>query len=49
MNKAMKITLLAIVLVIGGMTASFIWFVSTWDKDAEEPIVFARPALEASA
>ncbi|SHH56610.1 hypothetical protein [Marivita hallyeonensis] len=45
MNTAIKVTLLAIVLVLGGMTASFIWFVSTWDKEAEEPVVRA-PVVE---
>jgi hypothetical protein len=39
MTGAMKATLLAIALVMIGMAASFIWFVATWDKSVEEPIV----------
>lgn len=49
MSRAMKATLLAIVIVIGGMTASFIWFVATWDKEAEEPVVVTPPAVEGVA
>ena len=44
MSGAMKATLLAIAVVLIGMAASFIWFVATWDKEAEQPIGFA-PAL----
>ena len=39
MNNAMKATLLLIAAVMIGMALSFIWFVSTWDKEAEEPVV----------
>lgn len=46
MTAAMKVTLLAIVIVIGGMVASFIWFVATWDKDAEDPISHLRISQE---
>ena len=49
MNRAMKATLIAIIVVIGGMTASFIWFVATWNKEAEDPIVFLPPTLEGHA
>ena len=49
MTKAMKATLFAIAIVIGGMTASFIWFVATWDKEAEDPVVHMRPILESWA
>ena len=45
MNSATRLTLVAIVIVIGGMVASFIWFVMTWDKEAEQPIVRAHPPL----
>ncbi|WP_439523601.1 hypothetical protein [Marivita sp.] len=46
MTGAMKTTLIAIALVMIGMAASFIWFVSTWDKEAEQPIGFdLGPAL----
>ncbi|WP_439123832.1 hypothetical protein [Marivita sp.] len=40
MNGAMKATLLAIAAVMIGMAMSFIWFVATWDKEAEQPIGF---------
>jgi len=49
MNTAMKATLLAIVVVIGGMTASFIWFVATWDKDVKEPMVLNLETQEETA
>lgn len=35
MNAAMKATLIAIAVVLIGMALSFIWFVATWDKEAE--------------
>jgi len=34
MNKTLALIFAALALMIG----SFIWFVATWDKDAEEPI-----------
>ncbi len=40
MNAAMKATLIAIAVVLIGMAASFIWFVATWDKEAEQPVGF---------
>ena len=43
MTRAMKATLIAIALVMIGMAGSFIWFVATWDKDAE-PALSALPA-----
>jgi len=43
MNRATMVTLLAIGLVLGGMAVSFIWFVATWDRDAEAPIVKQTP------
>jgi len=43
MNTAIKITLAAIVIIIGGMVAIFIWFVSTWDPEAEESLTSATP------
>jgi hypothetical protein len=49
MNTAVKVTLFAIAVVIGGMAASFIWFVATWDKEAEDPVVFKRPPAESHA
>ena len=45
MSGAMKATLLAIAIVLIGMAGSFIWFVATWDKEAEQPIGFG-PALQ---
>ena len=44
MSGAMKATLLAIAVVLIGMAGSFIWFVATWDEEAEQPIGCA-PAL----
>ncbi|WP_439119452.1 hypothetical protein [Marivita sp.] len=41
MSGAMKATLLAIAVVLIGMAGSFIWFVATWDKEAEQPIGFS--------
>jgi hypothetical protein len=41
MNGAMKATLILIAVVLIGMAASFIWFVSTWDKEAEPALGFA--------
>ena len=41
MSAAVKATLLAIAVVLIGMAGSFIWFVATWDKEAEQPIGFA--------
>lgn len=41
MNGAMKATLILIAVVMLGMAASFIWFVSTWDKEAEPALGFA--------
>jgi hypothetical protein len=43
MTGAMKATLIAIAVVMIGMAASFIWFVATWDKEAE-PALSALPA-----
>ena len=43
MTRAMKATLIAIALVMIGMAGSFIWFVATWDRDAE-PALSAVPA-----
>jgi lysophospholipid acyltransferase (LPLAT)-like uncharacterized protein len=43
MTRAMKATLIAIALVMIGMAGSFIWFVATWDKEAE-PALSAIPA-----
>lgn len=40
MNTAMKATLIAIAVVLIGMAGSFIWFVATWDKEAEQPVGF---------
>ncbi|WP_299787009.1 hypothetical protein [uncultured Marivita sp.] len=40
MTGAMKATLIAIAVVMIGMALSFIWFVATWDKEAEQPIGF---------
>ncbi|MGJ8603020.1 MAG: hypothetical protein ACSHXH_02765 [Marivita sp.] len=40
MTGAMKATLITIAVVLIGMALSFIWFVATWDKDAEPPIGF---------
>ena len=34
-------TLLLIFAFIGLTVGSFIWFVATWDKDAEEPVSWA--------
>ncbi len=41
MSGAVKATLLAIAFVMIGMAGSFIWFVATWDKEAERPVGFA--------
>jgi len=41
MTGAMKATLIAIAVVLLGMALSFIWFVATWDREAEQPIGFA--------
>ncbi|WP_300586095.1 hypothetical protein [Marivita sp.] len=41
MSAAVKATLLAIAVVMIGMAGSFIWFVATWDKEAEQPIGLA--------
>ncbi|MCR9109607.1 hypothetical protein [Marivita sp. XM-24bin2] len=41
MSAAVKATLLVIAVVLIGMAGSFIWFVATWDKEAEQPIGFA--------
>ncbi len=43
MSGAVKATLIAIAVVLIGMALSFIWFVATWDSDAEEPIVKQTP------
>ncbi|MCC1491369.1 hypothetical protein [Cognatishimia sp. F0-27] len=34
----MKLTLLAIALFFFAVVASFVWFVMTWDRDAEQPV-----------
>jgi hypothetical protein len=47
MNRAMKATLVAIAAVMIGMAVSFIWFVATWDKEAEQPISFDMSPLHA--
>ncbi|MFP7672279.1 hypothetical protein ACG74X_02860 [Marivita sp. S0852] len=49
MNTAMKATLILIAVVLIGMAVSFIWFVSTWDKEAEEPVVLMPAPVEAQA
>ncbi|PRY81595.1 hypothetical protein [Marivita geojedonensis] len=41
MNGPVKATLAVIAIVLIGMAGSFIWFVATWDKEAEQPIGFA--------
>ncbi|MCK0151530.1 hypothetical protein MWU54_15920 [Marivita sp. S6314] len=41
----MKATLGLIVVILLGMVGSFIWFVKTWDKDAE-PALSHVPAIE---
>ena len=50
MTGAMKVTLIAIVVVLIGMAGSFIWFVANWDKEAEQPVGFhqspAHPMTE---
>lgn len=43
MNRAMKITLIGIALFFGTVVATFIWFVATWDREAEQPVV-ANPS-----
>jgi len=40
----MKVTLILIAVVLFGMAGSFIWFVSTWDKEAE-PALGSAPAM----
>ena len=40
MSKAMKATLLLIGVAMFAMVSSFIWFVATWDKSREVPVVF---------
>ena len=42
MTGAMKVTLIAIVVVLIGMAGSFIWFVANWDKEAEQPVGFRQ-------
>ncbi|WP_143515486.1 hypothetical protein [Pseudooctadecabacter jejudonensis] len=39
MNKTLALIFAALAVMIG----SFIWFVATWDRDAEEPITFIWP------
>ena len=34
----MRLTLLVIFAALALMIGSFIWFVATWDRDAEDPI-----------
>ena len=47
MTGAMKATLILSALVMIGMAVSFIWFVSTWDKEAEPALGYMpTPAIE---
>ena len=41
MTRTLLLILAALTLMIG----SFVWFVATWDREAEEPISQVRPAL----
>ena len=40
-------TLLLIFAFIALMVGSFIWFVATWDKEAEQPVSFDMSPLHA--
>ena len=43
----MKNTLALILAALAVMIGSFIWFVATWDAEAEEPISFISPKIPA--
>jgi flagellar basal body-associated protein FliL len=45
MTGAMKATLILIAVVMIGMAGSFIWFVSTWDKEAEPALGFGPASV----
>jgi hypothetical protein len=46
MNKATKLTLAAIAIFFLAVAGSFIWFVATWDKEAEQPVGRVTPQHE---
>ncbi len=46
MSSTIKATLALIGAALFVMVGSFVWFVATWDKDAEEPVVLNRAAEE---
>ena len=38
MKRSMMFTLLAIAVFFLAVAGSFIWFVATWDREAEQPV-----------